>query len=278
MVFLLLAIISSALVSVIMRLSNEKVKANLGLLTMNYLTALCLSIITGNTENVFAPEPGLYGAMLMGAINGILYLSSFVLFQTNVRKNGIVLSTVFMKLGILVPIITAVCFFSEVPEFLQALGFCIAIVAIVLINLEKDDSAMQFKAGLPLLLILSGLADGMANIFEELGRIEMSTQFFLCTFIVASSLCAILTYSKKQRIGKWEILFGCILGIPNFMSARFMLMALEHLPAVIVYPSYSVATILLVTLAGVGFFREKLGRRQWFAMAMILVSIIMLNI
>jgi len=278
MIFLLLAIISSALVSVIMRLSNEKVKASLGLLTVNYLTALCLSIITGNTENIFVPQPGFYAAILMGIINGIFYLSSFVLFQANVKKNGVVLSTVFMKLGILVPIITAVCFFNEVPELLQTIGFCLAIAAIVLINFEKDNSTVQFKVGLPLLLILSGLAEGMANIFEELGRIEMSTQYFLCTFIVAASLCGILTFAKRQRIGRWEILFGCMLGIPNFMSARFLLVALEQLPAVIVYPCYSIGAILLVTLAGLGFFKERLGRAQWFAMALILVSIVMLNL
>ena len=39
---------------------------------------------------------------------------------------------------------------------------------------------------------------------------------------------------------------------------RFLLLALSEVPAVIAYPTYSVATILLVTLAGVLFFREKL--------------------
>ena len=62
---------------------------------------------------------------------------------------------------------------------------------------------------------------------------------------------------KQQRIGRAELLFGLAIGIPNFFSAKFLLAALNTLPAVIVYPTYSVATMLAVTLAGALFFREK---------------------
>jgi multidrug transporter EmrE-like cation transporter len=50
------------------------------------------------------------------------------------------------------------------------------------------------------------------------------------------------------------------------------------LPAVIVYPTFSVATILVVTLAGVGLFRERLRKLQWVALAVILAALILLNL
>ena len=40
--YLLLAILSSALVSVLMRLSTDKVKGNVGMLAMNY--AMCMAV------------------------------------------------------------------------------------------------------------------------------------------------------------------------------------------------------------------------------------------
>ena len=196
MIYLLLAILSSALVSVIMRLSTNKVKANLGMLAMNYLMALCLSIITGGKLS-FETAPGFSTALLLGCINGVLFMASFVLFQWNVKKNGVVMASVFMKLGLLVPIVIAVCFFGEIPELMQVVGFAVALLAIVLINMEKDESAVQFKAGLPLLLLLSGLADGMSKIFEELGRAEMTSYFSLITFMVAFALCTVLMLAKK---------------------------------------------------------------------------------
>ena len=68
------------------------------------------------------------------------------------------------------------------------------------------------------------------------------------------------------------------MGVPNFFSAKFLLMSLRYLPAVIVYPTFSVATILVVTLAGVCFFKERLRKKQWVAMVGILAALVMLNI
>ncbi|MBQ7094502.1 MAG: hypothetical protein IJN84_08300, partial [Clostridia bacterium] len=66
--------------------------------------------------------------------------------------------------------------------------------------------------------------------------------------------------------------------IPNFLSSRFLLQALAELPAVVVYPTRGVATIVLISLAGVLMFKERLSKRQWYAMGAILVSVALLNI
>ena len=83
---------------------------------------------------------------------------------------------------------------------------------------------------------------------------------------------------SRQKAGKWEWAFGLLIGIPNFFSAKFLLGALKTIPAVIVYPVYSVATILTVTLAGVLLFREKLEKRQWMALGIILLALVLLNL
>ena len=51
-----------------------------------------------------------------------------------------------------------------------------------------------------------------------------------------------------------------------------------ELPASLAYPVYSVGTILLVTLGGAVFFREKLGRRQYIGLALILGALVLLNL
>ena len=75
-----------------------------------------------------------------------------------------------------------------------------------------------------------------------------------------------------------EIAYGAAIGVPNFFSSQFMLQALATVPGVIAYPVYSVAGILLVTLAGVVFFRERLQKRQWTALGIILIALILLNL
>ena len=278
MLYLLLAIACSALVSVLMRISTDKVTGNAGMLAVNYLMCLLLAVAyTGGGETA-AGTPGVANAVFMGIINGVLYLMGFVLLQLNVTKNGVVLSTTFMKLGLLVPMVVSVCFFREVPALWQVVGFVLAVAAILLVNAGTEKSTAGMKVGLILLLLANGGADAMSKVFEELGDPRWSEYFLLVTFATALLLCICLTFVKRERPGKREILFGLLIGIPNYFSARFLLRSLEHVAAVIVYPTYSVATILVVTVAGLCLFKERLSRCQWIAVAAILVALILLNI
>ena len=277
MIYLLLAIFSSAMVSVVMRLSTSRVRNNVAMLVMNYMMCLVLAALYTGLGELFPRSPALGQTLGMGVVHGALYLGSFVLLQTNVKRNGVVLSATFMKLGLLVPMVVSVLFFGEKPEWLQIIGFLMALAAIVLINSEKDSAVMGSKLGLILLLIGGGSGDAMSKVFEELGDRTLSGQFLFYTFLAALTLCIALMLVKRQRLGKAEILWGLLIGIPNFFSAKFLLRSLEDVAAVIAYPTYSVATMLVITLAGVLFFRERLGRRQWAALGIILVALGLLN-
>lgn len=277
MIYLLLAIFSSAMVSVVMRLSTNRVRNNVAMLMMNYLMCLILAALYTGIGDLFPATASLGQTLGMGAIHGALYLGSFMLLQANVKRNGVVLSATFMKLGLLVPMVVSVLIFKETPKFLQVVGFLTALAAIVLINSEKDSKETGSKAGLILLLIGGGSGDAMSKVFEEVGDKTLSDQFLFYTFLAALTLCIALMLAKHQKPGKAEIFWGLLIGIPNFFSAKFLLRSLEDVAAVIAYPTYSVATMLVITLAGVLFFREKLGRRQWAALGIILIALGLLN-
>lgn len=275
---LLLCILTSALIAVLMRLSSGKVKNPLGMLFANYLVCTLLGAVYTDF-NIFLPQtPRFLTTLGMGLFNGFLYLSSFMTYQRNTYKNGIVLSSIFMKLGLLVPMAVSIFLFGEFPTVPQLLGFLLAIGAILLINLDGGQSSIQFRSGLILLLLTAGCADTMCKIFEERGNPALDPQFLLYTFMTALLLGVIAMLAKGERPGKYEIGFGLLVGIPNYCSAKFLLDALEYIPAVITYPSCNVATILLVTLAGILFFREKLSRRQIAAIGIILVALALLNL
>ena len=278
MFFLILAILSSAMVSIVMRLSTDKVSANLSMLATNYFVCSLLGAVYGGFKLVVPQVDGFSVTVWLGLLSGVLYLVGLVMFQTNTRTKGIVLSSVFMKLGLLVPIAASVLLFHEIPTHSQIAGFCIAVVAIVLINLKKDGNGRGFGFGLIVMLLLSGGADVMAKVFDVFGPAQLSALYLFYTFATAFVLCVVLVVHKKERPGFQELLYGTLIGIPNFFSAKFLLAALTKLPAVVVYPSFSVATMLIVTLTGVAVFRERLSKVQWAALAAIIAALILLNI
>ena len=278
MFYLLLAILSSATLSLLMRLSGDRVRHNIAMLFVNYATCLVIAGTISGWGNLFPDTAGLPRVLALGGIQGVLYMVSFVLLQYNVNKNGVVLSTVFMKLGLLVPMLVSVLCFGEMPGLWQGLGFVIALGAIVVINLGDGADGSGFRPMLLLLLVLGGCGDVMAKIFEELGDPALAPQFLLYTFVAALVLCTALMIRKGQRPGGAEVLFGVLLGVPNYFCTKFLLRALETVDAVIAYPTFSVGTLLPVTLVGVLFFRERLSKRQWAAVAAILVALVLLNI
>ena len=276
--FLLLAFGSSALISIIMRMSSDKIHANRSMLAMNYCVCAFLGARYAKFDIWPAHENGFSLVLGLGFISGILFLVSFVLFQVNTKKNGVVLSAIFMKLGLLVPFVMSIFLFGEMPTALQVIGFIIAIAAIIAINYQKDDSSSKFSFALIFLLLVGGSADVMAKVFEEYGNDVFSDLFLFYTFAVALVLCIGLVIWKKEKPGKTEFIYGAIIGVPNFFSSKFLIAALKDVPAVIAYPTYSVATILIVTLAGVFVFKEKLNKRQWCALVAILVALVLLNV
>lgn len=278
MVFLLLAVLSSSMISIIMRVSSDKISANLSMLATNYLICSLLGAAYAGFSLAAPEDPGFSVTVIISLISGVLYLAGFVAFQANTNKRGVVLSSVFMKLGLLVPIAASVLFFKEIPTTVQIIGFCVAVFAIVLINLKKDSSGKGFGFGLILMLLLSGGADVMAKIFDVFAPRSHSALYLFYNFATAFGLCILLVIHKKERPGFRELLYGTLIGIPNFFSAKFLLASLAKLPAVVVYPTFSVGTMLIVTLMGVVVFWERLSKLQWVAMGAIVAALILLNI
>ncbi len=286
MLYLFLAICCSSLISIMMRSGENRIRNNISTLAINYVICTALSLFyamydgTGSAAaGIITRGEGVPTAVALGLINGFFYVGSFILLQYNIRKNGVVLPSTFMKLGVLVPTMIAIIAFGERPGALQVTGIIMAVTAILLMNAGggRTDIVTAPKA-LILLLIVGGSGDAMSKVFEELGDSSLNSQFLLYTFAMALLLCTLTAIIKKQKLTGTDLLYGCLIGIPNYYSARFLLMSLSYVPAVIAYPTYSTCTIIFVGAAGVLFFREKMSARQWITVCLIIAALVLLNI
>jgi len=277
MLYLVLAVFSSMMISVVMRLSEKHVQNKTAMLAVNYVVCCAVAMLVGGSLELFPRVEGLAMGVGLGAINGILFLAGFMLLQWNISRNGVVLPATFMKLGVLVPTIMAITVFGEKPGAAQIAGIVAAIAAIILIQGGGKQEAGS-SLGLIILLLCGGSADAMSKIYEEIGPGALREQFLLYTFATALILCIVICAFKRQRIAPADLIFGALVSIPNYLSTRFLLLAVGEIPAVVAYPSYSVGTIIMVTLAGLIFFKEKLSRRKLLALGIILAALALLNL
>ena len=97
-------------------------------------------------------------------------------------------------------------------------------------------------------------------------------------FGAALLFCVVWMIISKGKIRAKDAAIGVALGIPNYFTSRLILGALETVPAVVVFPVYSVGTIVAITLIGLFFYKEKLNRVQVLGIAMILLALVLLNL
>ena len=279
MIYLILAILCSAGVSIFMRASEKYCQGHYGILLMNYVVCVLAGLILTGRGLTQTDGKGMPVTIVFGVVTGLLYCGSFILLQWNVRKNGVILSSTFMKLGVIVPAVLAVVWFGERPGWNQGLGFILAITAILMIHLEKGKIRTEkaYTIGLLLLLLGGGLGDSMAKFYDVYGNPGLGSFFLMLSFLVSGIISGILVFRGREKITKYEVLFGVLIGIPNYFSARFLLWALADIPAVITYPTYSIAAMALIGAVGVLMFREKLTKRQWGAYLLVILAVGLLN-
>ena len=281
MLYLILAIASSALVSICMRLCERHVRGNMVMFTANYAICLAISLMYMKGFRLFVREDGMAWAAGLGIVSGFLYLAGFALLQMNIRHNGVILSSAAMKLGgVLVPVLLALAIFRERMAWTQVAGVVLAIAAVLLMNAERGGAR---AAGgklhwLLVLLLASGVTDAMANIYEKTGSAALQDHYLFYTFLAALLSALAMALIKRQAWRAKDMLCGLLIGIPNYFSARFLLLALGSVPAVVTYPVYSVGTMIVITTTGVLAFHEKLSGRKKLALALVLAVLVLMNV
>lgn len=271
MIFLLLAIFSSTAVSVMLRLSNDTDHSVYGKFVCNYLACAVCALL-------FRPL-FLWDAIVisLGLMNGVLLVVGLFLMQLSMRLSGVALTSLYGRLGVCVPLLFSIVFFKEWPTWLQVLGMASSLLSILWLFYQ---SKMSFQIGAVLLIFMvaSGLGDTMSKIYQVFAPDVLSSQYFFISFLVAMLLSLFLMILKKQTITKKEVLYGVMIGIPNYFSSFFLLLSLNDLPSIVVYPTYSTATIVTISLCGYVFFKEKVNKEMIATFILILVSIGLLNI
>ena len=284
MLYLIAGFICSALVSIVLKISDRKEYDRYGMLAVNYLTCLIPFLISQRNKSFPPFDSDFIFCLLLALVNGAMYLAGMAINQMNVKRNGAVLQTSFARLGVMVPTCLAIVFFGERPSLLQAGGIIVVLAAFCIMNIRKkneDEKSVKTKPAFFLLLmglLFGGLADSMLKVFEEFGSASLDEWFMGLTFISAAIMCIIMTVAGKGKIGKTEIITGMCLGIPNYLSSLFLLKSLSSVSAYIAYPTYSVGAILVVIAASTLFFREKLSAYSRISVLMIIAAIVMLNV
>ena len=290
MLFLIGAVLCSAAFSCLLRFSEPRVGNRYVLVAGNY-TACSLIGLLFLLINMSFPTERVPFTILFGMLSGAMYMGTLLLLQKTISASGLVLASVFNKLGVLIPVLLALVLFSELPTAFQIAGFALAVAAILLMFLggRHAEDAGGAKSGyarflvwlLPVCLLLAaGTTDSMVNLFDKFGPASGKDAYLFLNFFFALlfSLIIVLVRKRKAPFRMKEYLLGMLVGVPNYFASRLVMLSLGRLPSVVVYPVYCVGTLAVITVAGIFLFREKLTVRKWVGVGIIGIALVLLNL
>ncbi len=226
---------------------------------------------------------------------GFVFIGGFNSAALTVQYFGVTISQVMQKMSILITVPFAILVYHESSGISKIIGICVALLAIVLVNwpsqapsngqVDATKRSNYFMILLPLITwLLSGVIEVVLLHVQDRRMIDPQSPAFITTVFGVAALLGLGISAEGWRTHRMQfawrnVLGGIILGIPNYGSMLFMIMALgSGLEGSFVFPAMNVSIILLTTIGAVALFHEKLGRLNWLGIIFALVAIALISI
>ncbi|MBI6120263.1 EamA family transporter [Salegentibacter maritimus] len=285
MIYLLLSILSSTIIFVVFRLYKKYGVNTLQAIIINYFIACTVGFFgyIESTEDLIRipSESWFMGIIILGA----LFITVFNLAAITTQRSGLSVVSVATKMSVAIPVFCGIFIYNESLGFLKITGVILALVAVYLssIKTKKGISIKRENLIFPLLVFIgSGVIDTTINYLENFYVSENDVGLFSSSIFGIAGIIGTLILIGQAFLGKLKITWrniagGIALGIPNYFSIYFLVMALRS-PGYensVIFTLNHVGIVLASTILGIVLFKEVLLKKNWIGIALAVLSIIL---
>ena len=129
------------------------------------------------------------------------------------------------------------------------------------------------------LFIGAGLLDMILDLIRNtyLSNSHEFNQFITTVFFSAFIVGIIVMTHSYNKIKIRNVLAGIILGIPNYFSMYFVLIALEQLGSIYVFPVLNIGVVLTSAIASWVVYNENMSFTNWIGIFFACISILIIT-
>lgn len=279
MIYVLLSVACSVLVSVLLKLAR-RYDVDVGqAIAWNYVAtgALTAWLLQPSLATLRAPgAPWLALAAL-----GVLLPTIFLALAASVRHAGIVRSDAAQRLSLLLSLLAAFALFGERLTALKALGIALGLLALLGMVWRSGHGGAERGAASWLYPLTVFAGFGVIDIlFKRVAQagvpLGASLQaMFALALLVAFALQLWRRARGQTRFTARNALAGALLGLANFGNILFYLRGHRAMPQhpALVFASMNLGVVALGALVGLLLFRERLSRLNLAGVALALLAI-----
>lgn len=276
MLFLILSILCSVIVGVIFKISRKYEANPSQIISFNYVTALTLCYFT------FSPDVKALdnnAPLEIYTAVGILLPIVFLFLALSIKFMGIAKTDAAQRLSLFIPILASWLLFNEAFNTYKVIGVLVGFSALLFI-LKKPSDNTENKWIYPAMVLFGfGIVDILFKKIALYTAVPYTTSLFL-VFLISFAVSLVIVMYKafvtKENLAVKNIPFGLLVGIFNFGNILFYLKAhkaFSENPST-VFAGMNMGVIILGTVIGAFFFKEKLSKINILGLVLALIAVI----
>ncbi|WP_031526648.1 EamA family transporter [Dyadobacter crusticola] len=301
MLYFILAVIFTVALYLIMRAFPKYQVDSFHAVVFNYYSCVITGLLLTPDLAAFGQiEWGSQGTLLTLAL-GTMFVTAFMLIGLTAQKVSVTATSLAGNMSLVIPVLFGLFVFKNNNKDFTAINYAGLLVALAALTLgaiqgtgKKEDTRTTASestgstAGLWLLPVLTFLASGTNNTlinylsarYYEPGQ---TTVFMIiaCTgaMLIGTSILIYRSVLYKQRLHLRSVAGGLILGVPNFLSLYFLLLALASFgnSAAFVFPIYNILSMLVSSAAAWLIYRERLNSLNKWGLVLAVIAILMIS-
>lgn len=280
MLYLSLSLLFSTTIFLIFKLFEKQKVRNLDAIIINYLTAFATGMFFISD---YSPEKIIGESWFpFAVIIGLLFISLFNVMAYTAQNMGISVASVANKMAVVIPVIFAFIVYHEEITFLKVSGILSALAGVYMVSKRSHIKIEKKMLYLPLILFIgSGILDTLIKYTQQFHLPENKDLYFIPTlFFLAGFLGICFKFIiKRQFTFRWkDVLWGIILGVPNYFSIYFLVKTLQlpNWESSVIFPINNLGIVSLSFLVALLLFNEKYSKLNWLGFALSLLGITLL--
>lgn len=290
--YLILSILSSVAIMLVFGMFDRYKIDTFQAVVVNYLTCIACGVVLdgGIPEYSMQATSWLPYALTLG----VLFIGLFVMIGLTAQRQGAAIASVSMKLGLIFPILLAYFLYNEVFTIQKWIGIVLCLAAIIFVSIPSKDSKTEGKSFswnwsmfFPLIIFLgSGICDSTVQFLEQRffsdGDIEpLTIALFGTAFAVGGSVLLLQVMLQKRAFDSKSLFAGIVLGLPNYASIYFFMMALSHdkfeNASSFVFVINNIGIVVMTTLMGIFVLKQKPNRYGWIGLSLAVGAVLLLS-
>lgn len=279
MIALVLGTLFSACFSLIVRGAQRRGCNLWAVGALNYATAMLFHLVRWGIGGAGLPS---MPTVTIGVLGGLAYVGSYFLLFPAMQLKGVSITTAVMRLAVVIPVAVAVLFWGERPTSAQVAGALLALASLPLLTLGPNGGPTRLSWRAIVLLAALFVGNGLCSLalraFRQTDILGQEALFLAILFATAATVALGAWALHRAGSSARDLLPGVGLGLCNALSNIAMVIALQQLPSVVVFPFWSSVGLVFAVLFARIVWGERITRLETVGMTVGLLAVAFINL